>query len=179
MSRSRRRGQSKLAVPVAIGLALVAILQIVGIVSGRNEPPPGDPVEIGDDLSLMSLEYSDGTIAALDPTHPMLLLIFDPDCVHTSRIAPLWSSLLASGAIEGLTVLAVAPGPVAAAAEYARAQRWGVVVAATTGSEDPPGIHPVTRRTPWVVAVDSNGRVVHEAHGSRLTEVAGFLLDSR
>lgn len=179
MPRSRQRRQSKLVVPVAIGLALVAILQIVGIVSGRDHPPPRDPVEIGDDLSVMSLEYSDGTVAALDPAHPMLLLIFDPDCVHTSRVAPLWSSWLASGAIEGLSVLAIAPGPVAAAAEYAREQRWGVVVAATAGSEEQPGGHPVTRRTPWVVAVDSDGRVVREAHGSRLTEVAGFLLDSR
>ena len=101
---------------MAIGLALLAILQTVGIVSGRNEPVSRDLVAVGDDLSPLSLQYLDATVADLDPTHPMLLLIFDPDCVHTRRVAPLWSSWLASGATEGLAILAVAPGPVAAAA---------------------------------------------------------------
>lgn len=119
------------------------------------------------------------TVAPLDPQHPMLLLIFDPDCVHTRRVAPLWSSWLASGEAEGLTVLAIAPAPVAVAAEYARNQQWWVGVAAAVGSEEQPGGHRVTRRTPWVVAVDASGRVVREAHGAKLAEVAHELLDTR
>ena len=179
MPRSKRRRRSKTGVPVAIGLALLAAFQTVGIVLGRNEAGFPDLVAVGDDLSPMSLQYGDGTVTALDPQHPMLLLIFDPDCVHTHRVAPQWSSWLASGEAEGLTVLAIAPAPVAAAAEYAREQQWRVVVAATLGSEEQPGWHPVTRRTPWVVAVDAGGRVVREAHGGKLAEVARELLDTR
>lgn len=116
MPRPKRGRQSKTGVSVAIGLALLAVFQTVGIVSGRNEAALPDLVAVGDDLSPMSLQYEDGTVAPLDPQHPMLLLIFDPDCVHTRRVAPLWSSWLASAEAEGLTVLAIAPAPVAAAA---------------------------------------------------------------
>ena len=179
MPQAKRRRQSKTGVPVAIGLALLAVFQTVRIVSDRNEAAFPDLVAVGDDLSPMSLRYDDGTVAPLDPRHPMLLLVFDPDCVHTRRVAPLWSSWLASGEAEGLTVLAIAPAPVAAAAEYAREQQWRVVVAATAESEEQPGGHPVTRRTPWVVAVDAGGRVVREAHGGKLAEVARELLDIR
>ena len=179
MPRPKRGRQSKTGVSVAIGLALLAVFQTVGIVSGRNEAALPDLVAVGDDLSPMPLQYDDGTVAPLDPQHPMLLLIFDPDCVHTLRVAPLWSSWLASGEAEGLTVLAIAPAPVAAAAEYARNQQWWVGVAAAVGSEEQPGGHLVTRRTPWVVAVDASGRVVREAHGAKLAEVAHELLDTR
>ncbi len=179
MPRPNGRRKSKTGVPVAIGLALLAVFQTVRIVSGRNEAAFPGQVEVGDDLSPMSLQHGDGTVTRLDPPHPMLLLIFDPDCVHTRRVAPLWSSWLTSGEAEGHTVLAIAPAPVAAAAQYARDQQWWVVVAAPAESEEQPGEHPIVGRTPWVVAVDADGRVVREAHGSKLAEVARELLDTR
>ncbi len=177
MPRSNECRRSNTGAAVAIGLALLAVFQTARIVSGRNEAVP-ELVAVGDDLSQMSLRYGDGTVAPLDPHHPMLLLIFDPDCVHTRRVAPLWSSWLVSGAAEGHTVLGIAPAPVAAAAQYARDQQWWVMVAAPAESEDQPGEHPVVGRTPWVVAVDAGGRVVREAHGSKLAEVARELLDT-
>ena len=165
---------------MAISLALLAVFQTVRIVSGRSEAAFRDLVAVGDDLSAMSLQYGDGRVTPLDPHHPMLLLVFDPDCVHTHRVASVWSSWLASGEAERLAVLAIAPAPVLpAATEYAAKQRWRVAVAAATGSEEQPGAHPVTGRTPWVVAVDADGRVVREAHGSKLAEVVRALLDIR
>ena len=178
-SAPARRWQHGLGRAVVVALALLAVVQTVGIVAGGGSAAPPRMIGVGDDLSLLALRHGDGTVAALDPERPMLLLIFDPACVHTARVAPLWSSWLASDEARGLAVLAIAPGPLPAAETYARAQQWRTVVSSTGGPEEQAGGHPATRRTPWVVAVDSSGRVMAEGHGSEVAEVARSLLDSR
>lgn len=165
---------------LVVSLAVLAVLQLAGVIDGGAEfgSPLGiEAVSVGDDLSSVPMQYSDGTVSALDPTGPMILLIFDPDCVHSGRVAPLWSSWLASGG-KTLSVLAVAPGPVTAALAYAKERQWPVRVASPRGGANKMEGQTMMRRTPWVFAVDSAGRVVSEAHGSKVAEVARSLLDN-
>ena len=55
--------------------------------------------------------------------------------------------------------------------EYVRERLWPVVVA----SPEPVG-HEITKRSPWVFAVDGQGRVVADGHGRHLGKVASQLV---
>ena len=179
MPRSDKPRQQNLHRLVVVVLAVLAIVQTARIVAHPGAAPSPRLVGVGDDLSLMSLRSDDGTVAAFDPMHPTLLLIFDPECVHTERVAPLWSSWLASDEASEIAVLAIAPGSLSAAEAYARERQWRTAVSSTAGPDGQAGGHPATARTPWVLAVDAGGRILAEGHGRRVTEVARSLLDDR
>ena len=172
-SKVRRQARTNPSLLVVVVLALSALLQAAAIATSRGEPAHADGITVGDDLSQMSLEFANRIVTALDP-QPMLLLIFDPECPHSRHVAPLWSEWLTSDDSRELAVLGIAPQPIAAAAAYAREQRWSVRVASIFAANDP-----IARRTPWVVAVDSTSRVLREEHGRKVAEVARWMLDIR
>ena len=171
--KERRQARTKPTLLVVVVLALSAMLQAAAILTSRGASAHADGVTVGDDLSRMSLEFANRTVTALDP-QPMLLLIFDPECPHSRHVGPLWSVWLTSDDSRELAVLGIAPQPIAAAAAFAREQHWSVRVASIVAANDP-----IARRTPWVVAVDSAGRVLREKHGRKVAEVARWMLDIR
>jgi len=67
----------------------------------------------------------DGSPQELGMIGPALLLVFDPECAHSRRIASVWSEWLNASTIDH-RVLAVSRGIVSEAAEYARASDWPV-----------------------------------------------------
>lgn len=154
---------------LVVALAILAILQATVFVSIRartNGPAPF--VTAGDDLSDLSLRESHGALQELDGRQPTLLLVFDPHCVHSRDAAPLWSSWLEGNVHKGHRIIAISRSPLAT--DYVRERQWPVVV---TSIE--PADHVIAIRTPWVFAVDGQGRVVAEGHGRHLPEVAQHL----
>jgi len=69
----------------------------------------------------------------------------------------------------------VAPGPLAAAVTYARDKQWPVDVDTVQSTEGSLAGRRILQRTPWVFALDEDGRVIREGHGSRLQAVARSL----
>ncbi|MDE2783067.1 MAG: hypothetical protein OXK77_08935 [Gemmatimonadota bacterium] len=129
----------------------------------------------GHDLSNVSVRFADGGDAKLASGLPTLLLVFDPECAHSERVAGAWAKSL-SNIRPGLErVLAVAPGPLAVAVTYARDKRWPVDVGTVQSTEGGLVDRRILQRTPWVFALDEEGRVIREGHGSRLREVARSL----
>ncbi|MCY3548534.1 MAG: hypothetical protein OXH49_16795 [Gemmatimonadetes bacterium] len=152
------------------GLAIVAVVQALAFAYVRahtNGPSP--LVTRGDDISDLSLRDSQGALQELGAGQPTLLLVFDPDCAHSRRVAPFWTSWLESNVHKGHRIIAISTGP--AATDYVDKQQWPVIVTST----EPVG-HEITKRSPWVFAVDGQGRVVADGHGRHLGEVASQLV---
>ncbi len=159
-----------------VNIAVIAVLIAVAIAQLANSAlrlssldPDRGFVKAGHDLSAVSVPLSDGTVAALGDGHRSLLLVFDPDCVHSNGIAPKWSAWLSTLDPDGTRIVAVSPGSLSQAIGYARDQQWSVKVGTLGGTEG--GGNALGARTPWVFALDQDGRVVEEGHGSRLLEV--------
>lgn len=154
-------------------LALLSVLAVGQVVALERRAPRLDPLDppvtVGNDLSDLVVRDSGGATIDLGAPYETLLLVFDPDCAHSARVADAWAAWLAGRASGRPRTYAVSSGPLPEAVRYARDMRWDVRV----GSVDAPGgEHPLTRRTPWVFAVGADGRVVADGHGSRLAEVA-------
>ena len=169
------RGTTRLKGAVLTLLSVLAVGQVVALERRTPRLDPLDPgVTVGHDVSDLVVRDSDGAAIELGAPHETLLLVFDPDCVHTARVAESWASWLARPDSGRLRTYAVSSGPIPAAVRYAQEMEWNVRV----GSVDPTGgEHPLTRRTPWVFAVGTDGRVLAEGHGARLAEVARTIGD--
>ena len=167
LPEGERRASWRPPRPVAIaGLGIVAVLQALAFAYIRGDTDGPTPfLKRGDDLSNLSLRDSHGVLQELGAGHPTLLLVFDPNCVHSRSVAPLWTNWLERSAPKRYRIIAVATGPVAA--DYMRGRQWPVIVA----SAEPVG-HVITKRTPWVFAVDGQGRVLADGHGRHLPEIA-------
>ena len=164
------RGTTRLKGAVLTLLSVLAVGQVVALEHRTLRLDPLDPpVTVGDDVSELVVRDSGGATIELGAPYETLLLVFDPDCAHSARVAETWASWLARQDSGRLRTYAVSSGPLPAAVRYARDMRWNVRVGSVGASG---GEHPLTRRTPWVFSIGTDGRVVAEGHGSRLAEVA-------
>ena len=157
----------------AIALAALAVIQFAFL--GR--PPDTDRegyVAVGDDLSGVRVRGADGVPRPLAGQDPVLVLVFDPECEHSQRVAPEWRSWLQS-ATAPPHVVALAPGPFSRAREYAESSGWTLPV--VTIAEGLPGSreHALISRTPWIFALDGSGRVTAQGHGSDVSAIAATL----
>lgn len=154
-------------------LALLSVLAVGQVVALERRTVERDTlaprITVGHDVSDLVMRDSDGAKIELGAPDETLLLVFDPDCPYSVRVAESWTFWLARQPSERHRTYAVSSGPLPAAVRYAREMDWNVRVGSVgqAGRE-----HPLTRRTPWVFAVGTDGRVVAEGHGSRLAEVA-------
>ena len=173
LPESERRGSCRGPWHVAVaGLAVVAVLQALAFAYVKaHTDGPSPLVTRGDDLSDLSWRDSHGALQELGAGQPTLLLVFDTDCAHSRRVAPLWSDWLEGSVAKGYRIIAVAAGP--GATDYLRDRQWPVIVT----SAEPVG-HAITKRTPWVFAVDGRGRVVADGHGRQLGVVAQNMLSA-
>ncbi len=163
--------------PVVVLLAIVATAQAIALGADKiaRQSLSGQTITVGDDLSSIAINHEGNTVSTLGTRGGTLLLVFDPNCAHSRRIASEWSSWLIANQSENLALLAVSPGSLSETISYARMMNWSVEV----GSVDPDHLgenqyRVLTRRTPWVFAVDG-GHVVAEGHGARIHEVAQAL----
>ena len=166
---------------VVVGaLALLAAVQAAaigkGLVDGRTR---NDEIEVGDDLSEVSLRRTDGSFVGLGGGRTMLLLVYDPECPHSDRVAAEWREWLDRGDHGANRVLAVHAGSRPVAEAYAIGQRWPVEVVSVGSGVDRSRVHTLTRRTPWVFALDEDGLVVASGHGSELPQVARAVVSIR
>lgn len=159
-----------------VALALLAVLAIGQSVVARQRvvrvAPAGSPVAVDDDVSGLMVRLSGGETFELGAGNGALLLVFDPDCAHTARVAEAWASWLADEDSGRRRTIAVSAGPLAVAVRYARNRGWNVRVGSIESAEGGVSEHPLTSRTPWVFAIGTDGRVVADGHGVRLAEVA-------
>ena len=166
--------QSRAAVTV---LVVAAIAQAVALGAPTLvADSQGQLLPVGYDLSSLTARHADGTVANLVAGRATLLLVFDPDCAHSRRVAPAWSSWLAGRESEGYRILAISPGPLADAIDFANEHHWTIEVLSVEGPAGKPGANDLARRTPWVIALDQEGRVVTDGHGNGLPEVARALI---
>ncbi|MYG82153.1 MAG: hypothetical protein F4187_10540 [Gemmatimonadetes bacterium] len=158
---------------MVLGLTVIAITQLVVLgARARALGPVPDFLTDGDDISTLSLRRVDGTVVRLGDGRRTLLLVFDPECPHTRLVAPAWAVWLSAVDTDDLRILAAAPGSPGPAEAYGREMGWRVPVATLEGlDEDTAEL--VAGRVPWVIAVDEEGVVVSEGHGSKVSEVAG------
>ena len=160
-----RRGAWKL-------LTVLAIAQLVAL--GYRVPPSeilAPAVAVGDDLSSLVIKDSGGERIELAAGHETLVLVFDPDCPHTTRIAEDWASWLAQEEASAHRTIAVSSGAAATVARYVRDKQWNVRAGTVEPADVGKGDHVLLKRTPWVFVVGGDGAVVAEGHGIRLAEM--------
>ena len=160
-----------------MALAMLAAGQLTNMMNGGLDADSAEPwVTEGHDLSNLRVTLEDGTVTRLGGEGPTLLLVFDPECAHSERIAPSWAQWLSDGDAKPMRVLVVSGGLLLAAARFARARHWSVEQLGTMDSTVEGSVgQAVARRTPWVFAVGHDGRVIAEGHGSALAVVARSL----
>lgn len=161
----------------AVALGVLAAGQLTNMTYGGLNADSSEPWVTADhDLSNLRVTLEDGTVTRLGGEGPTLLLVFDPECPHSERIAASWARWLSDGDTKPMRVLIVSEGPLVAAAQYARAKKWSVAQLGTLHSTGEGSLgQAVAKRTPWVFALDHEGRVIAEGHGSTLEEVARLL----
>lgn len=163
----------------ALALAVVAAIQATVLVVLRlDDVSPAQPSLPSADLSRVLATDTEGRqqqqLAAMGP---LLVLVFDPECVHTRRVAPLWRDWLRH-ADPSLRVVALSASRQATASAYATGAGWPVpvlTVRAGAASEPETSVWAVVRRSPWVFAVSANGRAVAAGPGNRVSQVADAL----
>ena len=156
-----------------VALAVLAVAQVVSLgLRPRGAGGDGERITIGHDVSAIAVDYADGTVSKLGRGRATLLLVFDPDCPHSRRVASEWSLRLGATAFNQYRVLAISPKPLSESVAYAREQGWPVQVGSVEGHPDWNRGRSLVERTPWVFAVNQAGRVVAEGHGSKLRELA-------
>ena len=170
--RSTRTGSRGALRAVVVVLGLLAAAQTVSFgVRTLGIQDHLQAILVGSDLSSISINHTDGTVSSLGAGKPTLVLVFDPTCAHSRRIASEWSLWLNAVDLEEQSVLAISPGPLPEAISYAREVDWPVQVGSVEMDPALQRSEALTQRTPWVFAVDGAGRVVAEGHGSKLREM--------
>jgi len=166
-----RRAWRSRAVVTVLAVSLIGqVAVLLALVLDADSRP--DPIPVGFNLSSVSVRHADGTLDEVGAGQPTLLLVFDPDCAHSRRVAPAWSSWLAGREARRLRVLAISLGPLAEAIDFANEHLWAVEVLSLERPAGGTGATILTRRTPWLVALDQEGRVVTDGHGAGLAEMA-------
>lgn len=175
VTRTRREG-----IVVAV-LALSAAAQ-AAVIGKRmlDDHARHDEIEVGDDLSEASLRRADGSPAGLGGGRTTVLLVYDPDCAHSDRVAGGWRKWLERGDHGGANrVFALHAGSRSRAEAYAVAQGWPIEVVSVGSGVDRSEVHALARRTPWVFALDEDGVVVASGHGRELPQVAQAVIPAR
>lgn len=154
-------------------LTVLAIGQLVALDHRNPQLETLAPaVAVGDDLSSVVIKDSGGKKIELASGYETLLLVFDPDCPHTTRVADAWASWFAEEESEARRTIAVSSVAPAAVARYVLDKRWNVRVGTVEPGPDGKGEHALMKRTPWVFVVGGDGTVIAEGHGVRLAELA-------
>lgn len=164
---------------IAGALTLLAVTQgafIGNRMFGRDSDE--HEITVGHDLSQVSLERADGTELDLSDGQNTLLLVFDPECVHSGKVAAMWKQWL-KAAPRADRVLALSAGSLRSANAYARDQEWPVEVVSIGTDAAGSRSHALVRRAPWVYALGGDGRVLAGGHGRKLPEVARALAHNR
>lgn len=165
---------------VMIGLVLLAVVQIavLGAVRGNATVGAARWLAPGDQVSDIGVVDRTGTLRSLTTRQPTLVLVFHSECGHCRRVAPAWRAWLEEHE-DDVAVVAVSQEPHASAQAYASEHAWDVSVRtvpeASLGSRE----HALTSRTPWLFALDGDGFVIADGHGSRIEEIGGLLLGER
>ncbi len=144
----------------AIALAALAIIQVAFL--GR--PPDADREGY----------VADGTSRPLAGQGPVLVLVFDPECEHSQRVAPEWRSWFQSAG-EPSHVVALAAGSFPEANQHADAHGWTFPVVSVIGDFPGSREHALVSRTPWIFALDGSGQVTAQVHGSELSAIIATL----
>ncbi len=175
----RNKGRTGWSTALIVALVALAIVQSVLPLATALASDPGEHfISDGHDLSMVSVRLVDGNDVRFDGDQATLLLVFDPDCQYTDGIAVAWSEWLSNLELGAIRVLAVSPGLPDAASAYAIRQRWPVQVGTLPAIGNTLATDMITKRAPWVFAVDHNGRVAGQGHGQMLPDIAQSLVGS-
>ena len=158
-------------------LALLATAQ-AAVIGKRmlDDHTRHDEIKAGDDLSEVSLRRADSSLVGLGGGRTTLLLVYDPECAHSDRVAAGWREWLEREDYGANQVFALHVGARSLAEAYSRGQRWPIEVVSGESSVDGSGEQALTRRTPWIFAIDEDGLVVASGHGRKLPQVARALI---
>jgi len=157
----------------AAALTTLAVIQF-SLLANRLETGSAERIAIGDDLSDVRVGQDYGSGGLLNEYQ--LVLVFDPECVHSRGVAWQWERFLREpdNPDRPARILAVAPGSLEAAARHADANGWEVPVATIDRPRPGSRERALVSRTPWVLAL-RDGRVVAEGPGHELAEVVAAL----
>lgn len=139
-------------------------------------PARADPTHAPSDLSAVVAADADGEEQPLGEGGPALVLVFDPECVHTHAVSALWRDWLLT-ADPDLRIVALSESPSAVA--YASDAGWPVSVLTIRAEDLGSQARTVVNRTPWVFALDAHGNVVDDGLGSSVSQVASALYKAR
>lgn len=169
-----KRPSGDLVIPI---LSLLVFLQFTVLLTSRGGPASASPsVEEGHDFGDVELLDGDSVVTRLGRGEPTLVLVFHSNCAHCEAVAPSWRDWLETAPPE-LAVLAVSREPHADGLAYAARHGWNVAVRSAVVPVIGGRARALLRLTPWVYALDEDGRVVVAGHGSELDRIAKRLLE--
>jgi len=161
-----------LAIPA---LTLIAVAQVLVLLFARGGAASAEvAVEPGYNFGAVELLDEDSVVTKLSRGEPTLLLVFHSGCAHCEAVAPAWRAWL-QDAPPDLAVLAVSREPYATALDYANRHDWDVTIRTVSVPTIGSRARTLVRLTPWVYALDGDGRVVLAGHGTELERLGRAL----
>jgi len=137
----------------------------------RGGAASGDvTVDPGYDFSEVELLDEDSLVTTLNRGEPTLVLVFHSSCAHCEKVAPEWRAWL-QDAPPDLAILAVSREPHGSALDYASRHDWDVAVRTVRVPSIGSQARTLVRLTPWVYALDGDGRVILAGHGTDLGRI--------
>lgn len=170
--RAGSRTSTDLAIPA---LTLIAVAQVMVLLYARGgAASTAFAVDPGYDFGQVELLDQDSLVTTLGRGEPTIVLVFHSGCAHCEAVAPAWRAWL-QDAPPDLAVLALSRERYASALDYAKRHHWDVAVRTvrvpTIGSQ----ARTLVRLTPWVYALDGDGRVILTGHGTELDRIGRAL----
>lgn len=160
---------------VALGLGVLAVAQIGFLLTARGGAASGPPSPAaGFDFGSVEVLADDGIPQPLAAGEPVLVLVFHSSCGHCEVLAPDWAEWMRARSPE-LEVVAVSQEPLESAREYAARHGWSVPVRSVLVPAVGSRARSLVGLTPWVFALDGQGRVIAGGHGSEVASVAAAL----
>ena len=167
-------GMGRTMLPV--GLAVVAVVQIAMLGRPNSEAAvPAASLAAGDVVPGLRVRHANGEEKRLGSGGDVLVLVFDPRCAHSRRAAPAWREWMREARGLEVDVVALSAAAPSLSAAHAKASGWHVPVVAVDASMPGSLERALTKRTPWVFALDATGTVLAQGHGIRFSEVASAL----
>ena len=162
---------------VVIGLVLLAVVQIAVLGAVRGDATVGAAKWLAPGDQVADIEVLDRTGAprSLASGQPTLVLVFHSECGHCRRVAPVWRAWLEEH-VNDVAVVALSSEPHSSAQAYVTEHAWDVSVRTVPEASLGSRAHALTSRTPWLFALDGDGFVIAEGHGSRIEEIGGLFL---
>ncbi len=162
-------------VVLVLALLLLAQLAALGIRQAAGTTTGGVWLGVGDSLHGVPVVDASGREARLAFGDTALVLVFNSECGHCERVAPMWQGWLDTHR-AAVRVVAISSESSGVAEAYVARHGWEVDLWTVDSTRRGGAAHALTGRTPWLFLIDGDGVILAEGHGEGIDQLVASAL---